>query len=300
MLAFHFHPREKCHQVFFPYNHNFNFLHSSSFKEIAGIWKGSQVSNLDLWMGPFRELLFHLRKITHLGTFEKSLHFFSFNVRKCYIQKHGICINIDFTEIQKNIQCSKKISRLYIEGADTIVSKEKPEGESASRNYFTETRGIKPVLICRCSVTQLQPTLCNPMDCSTPGFSALHTSQSLLRLMSAEWWCPPTISSFVIPFSCPQSFPTWGSFLMSRLFASGGQSTGASASASVLPMNIQDWFPLGLTGLIFLQSKGLKSFLQHHSSKTSILWHSAFFVVQLSHPYGSTGKTKALTVICFN
>ena len=76
MLAFHFHPREKCHQVFFAYNHSFNFLHSSSFKEIAGIWKGSQVSSLDLWMAPFWELLFHLRKITHLGTFEKSLLFF--------------------------------------------------------------------------------------------------------------------------------------------------------------------------------------------------------------------------------
>ena len=90
-----------------------------------------------------------------LGNFRKIAPFFSFNVRKCYIQKHGICMNIDFTEIQKNIQCSKKISRLYIEGADTIVSKEKPEGESASRNYLTETRGIKPVLICCCSVTQL-------------------------------------------------------------------------------------------------------------------------------------------------
>ena len=69
-------------------------------------------------------------------------------------------------------------------------------------------------------------------------------------------WCHPTISSSVIPFSsCLQSFPASGSFLMSRLFASSGQSIGASASASVLPMNIQGWFPLGLTGLIFLQSK---------------------------------------------
>ena len=71
-------------------------------------------------------------------------------------------------------------------------------------------------------------------------------------------WCHPTISSPVVPFSsCPQSFPASGSFLMSQLFASGGQSIGASASASVLPKNIQDWFPLGLTGLISLQSKGL-------------------------------------------
>ena len=73
-----------------------------------------------------------------------------------------------------------------------------------------------------------------------------------------SWWCHPTISSSIAPFSsCPQSFPASGSFLMSRLFASGGQSIRASASASVLPMNIQGWFPLGLTGLLSLQSKGL-------------------------------------------
>ena len=79
---------------------------------------------------------------------------------------------------------------------------------------------------------------------------------------------------------------------MSQFSASGGQSIGASASASVLPMNIQDWFPLGWTGLISLQSKSL---LQHHSSKASILQRSAFFTVQLSPPYMTTGKTKALT-----
>ena len=71
-------------------------------------------------------------------------------------------------------------------------------------------------------------------------------------------WCHPTISSSVIPFSCClQSFPALGSFPMSQFFASGGQSIGVSASASVLPMTIQDWFPLGLTGFISLQSKGL-------------------------------------------
>ena len=95
----------------------------------------------------------------------------------------------------------------------------------------------------------------------------------------------PTISYSVLPFSSRlQSFPASGSFPMSQLFASGGQSVGVSVSASVLPMNIQDWFPLGLTGWISMQSKGLKSLLQHHSSKASGLWHSAFFIVQLSHP----------------
>ena len=106
-------------------------------------------------------------------------------------------------------------------------------------------------------------------------------------------WCHPTISSSVVPFSsCLQSFPASGSFPMSQLFSSGGQSIGVSATASVLPMNIQDWFPLGWTGWISLQAKGL---LQHHSSKASILWCSAFFTVQLSHPYMTTGKTIPLT-----
>ena len=108
-------------------------------------------------------------------------------------------------------------------------------------------------------------------------------------------WCHTTISSSVTRFSCLQFFPASESFPSSCLFASGGQSIGASASASVLSINIQDWFPLGLTCLISLQSKGLSSLLQHHSSKTSILQCSAFFIVQLWHPYMTTGKTIALT-----
>ena len=82
---------------------------------------------------------------------------------------------------------------------------------------------------------------------------------------------------------------------MCQLFTSGGQSIGVSASTSVLPMNTQDGFPLRWTGWISSQSKGLRIFLQHHSSKSSILWCSAFFIVQLSHPYMTTGKTIALT-----
>ena len=77
------------------------------------------------------------------------------------------------------------------------------------------------------------------------------------NLCSSSWWCHPTISPSVIPFSGLQSCPASGFFLMSQFFASGGQSTGVSASTSVLPMNIQDWFPLGWTGWISLQSKGL-------------------------------------------
>ena len=101
----------------------------------------------------------------------------------------------------------------------------------------------------------------------------------------SSWWCHPTISSSVVPFSShPQSFPASGSFQMNKFFASSGQSIGVSASTSVLPMNIQDWFPLGWTSWISLLYKGLKSILQHHSSKTSIHQPSAFFIVQLLHP----------------
>ena len=108
--------------------------------------------------------------------------------------------------------------------------------------------------------------------------------------------CHPTVSSSVIPFSsCLQSFPASGSFPMSQFLTSGDQSIGVSASASVLPMNTglisfrMDWFDL-------LAAQGtLKSLLQHHSSKASILQCSAFFIIQLSHPYMTIGKTIALT-----
>ena len=117
-------------------------------------------------------------------------------------------------------------------------------------------------------------------------------------------WCHPTISSSVIS-PCLESFPASGSFQMNQLFASGGQSIGASASASVLPMNIQDWFPLGLTGWVSLKSKGLSRVF----SITRVQKHQ-FFGAQLSlyshshihtwlHPYMTTGKTTALTRLTF-
>ena len=130
-------------------------------------------------------------------------------------------------------------------------------------------------------------------------------------------WCHLTISSSVIPFSsCLQSFLTSGSFQMSQLFASGGQNIGVSASTSVLPMNTQDWFPLKWTPcsprspFTFLKIKvqkikakidllavqgTFKSLLQQYSSKASTFLCSAFFIVQLSHPYMTTGKTIVLT-----
>ena len=104
-------------------------------------------------------------------------------------------------------------------------------------------------------------------------------------------WCHPTISSSVIPFSSRlQSFPVSASFPISQFFTSGGQSIGVSASTSVLPMNIQDWFPLGWTGWISLQSKDSQESSPTPQLKASILQCSAFFIVQLSHPYMTTGK----------
>ena len=107
-------------------------------------------------------------------------------------------------------------------------------------------------------------------------------SQSLFKLMS---WSHPNISSSVVPFSpCLQSFPASGSLQTSQFFTSSGHSIGVSASASVLPMNTMDWLDiLTVQGI-------LKSILQHYSSKTSIFQHSAFFIVQISHPYMTMEK----------
>ena len=110
-------------------------------------------------------------------------------------------------------------------------------------------------------------------------------------------WCHPTISSSVIPFSsCLQSFPASGSFPMNQFFSSSGQSIGVSASASVLPIEYSGLISFRIDWLDLLSVPGtLKSLLQHHSSKASILQCSAFFMVQLPHPYMTTGKTIALT-----
>ena len=110
-------------------------------------------------------------------------------------------------------------------------------------------------------------------------------------------WCHPAISSSVVPFSsCPQSFPTSGSFQMSQPFTSGGQRIGVSASASVLPMNIQDWSPLGWTGWVSLQSKGLSRVFSN-----TIVQNHQFFSTQLSWLYNShIHKTKSRTFSAFS
>ena len=131
--------------------------------------------------------------------------------------------------------------------------------------------------------------------CSTPGLPVHHQLPEFTQTCPLNWWCYPTISSSVVPFcSCPQSFPAPRSFQMSQLSTSGGQSIGVSTSASVLPEYSglisfrMDWFDL-------LAFQGTLKSLQHHKSRASILWCSAFFIVQLSHPYMTTGKTIALT-----
>ena len=138
------------------------------------------------------------------------------------------------------------------------------------------------------SVAQSCPTLCNPMDCSTPNFRVHHQFPELAQT-HVHW-----VGDAIQPYH-PLLSPSPPSFSLSQhqglFFVWGGQSIGVSASASVLPMNIQNWFPLGYTGWISLRSKGLsKSLLQHCSSKASILRHSAFLIVQLSHPYMATRK----------
>ena len=129
------------------------------------------------------------------------------------------------------------------------------------------------------SVAQSCPTLCDPMNRSTPGLPVPSpTTGSHPNPCALSWWYHPTISSSVVPFpSCPQSFPASGSFPMSQLFTSGGQSIRVSASTSVLPMNTQGWSPLGRTGLISLQSKGLSRVF----SNTTVQKHQ-FFDTQLS------------------
>ena len=148
-----------------------------------------------------------------------------------------------------------------------------------------------------CSVAQSSPVLWDPMDCTTPGSLSFTVSRSCSDSCPLSQWCHSTISSSVVPFfSHLQSFPASGSFPMSQFFESGGQSTGASTSTSVLPESIQGWFPLRFGCFDLLAFQGtLKSLFQHHGSKASILQCSAFFMVQLSHPHMSTGKNIALT-----
>ena len=141
------------------------------------------------------------------------------------------------------------------------------------------------------------------LPCSSPSPRAYSNS------CAQSQWCHPTVSSSVCPFSSSlRSFPASGSFPMSQFFTSGGQSIGVSASASVLPMNIQGWFPLGWTRWISLISKGLSRVFSNNTvQKHQFFGAQLFFIVQLSHPYMTTGKKHSLTrgtfvgkvILCF-
>ena len=157
--------------------------------------------------------------------------------------------------------------------------------ENAGHPYWQALRNHEQH--CCCSVAKSCLNFWDPMDCSMPGLSVHHQLPE-----------HPTILFSVIPFpSCLQSFPASGSFPMSQFSASGGQSIGVSASASVFPMNIQDWFPVRWTGWIPLLSKGLSRVF----SNTTVQKHQ-FFGAQLSlwsnsHIHNmTTGKTIALTI----
>ena len=134
------------------------------------------------------------------------------------------------------------------------------------------------------------------MDCSTPGFPSCPSPTPGVYSNScpSSQWCHPTNSSSVWFSSHLQSFPASGAFPMSQFFTSGSWSIGASASVSVLPINIQDWFSLGLT-VSPCSPRDSQASSPTPQFKRSILQSSAFFIVQFSHPYMSTGNTKALT-----
>ena len=149
-----------------------------------------------------------------------------------------------------------------------------------SDNVSKELRILKPYTYKLLALQFSSVTLCSPMDCmqhARPPWPST-TPRVYPNSCPLSRWCHPTILSSVVPFSsCSQSFPTSGSFPMSQLFTSGGQNVGVSASQSVLPMNTQDWSPLGWTGWISLQSKGLSRVF----SNTTVQKHQ-FFCTQLS------------------
>ena len=153
--------------------------------------------------------------------------------------------------------CARYCTRFWRQKSETYSSQ---RSHSLSSVQFTQSDSLLPH-----GLQHARP------PCPSP------TPRDHSNSCPSSWWCHPTVSSSVVPFSsCLQSLPASGSFPVSQFFTSGGQSIGVSASSSVLPMNIQDWFPLGWTGLISLQSKGLSRVF----SNTTVQKHQ-FFSAQL-------------------
>ena len=170
-----------------------------------------------------------------------------------------------------------------------------------SSSRCVNTHWVPSTWVC-CFVVLQSPSrvqlFSNPWTAARQASLSLTSPRVCPSPCSLHRWCHPISSSDAL-FSCPQSFPASVTF-PHRLSASDDQNTGASASASVHPLNIQGWSSLKLPGLTSLLSQGtFRSLLQHHSSKASILWPSAFFTVQLSQPNMTTRKTIALTMRTF-
>ena len=229
---------------------------------------------MDLWSTQTQPLSWHLDSFSFCVWFEDSIHYASSR-----ISVSGV---------------SKGCLYMLVNSHSWLVLCVTPTHNFLLKSFlFWRFRSAGLILWWWCSLSHVQ--LCDPTDFSTPGLPA-HRQLPEFTQTHVHW-----INDVIQPIhplvsfcSCLHSFPASGSFQMSQFFTSGGQTI--RASASLPPMNIQDWSPLGWTGWISWQSKGLiKSLLQHHSSKASIFQHSAFFMVQLVHPYMTTGKTIALT-----
>ena len=150
---------------------------------------------------------------------------------------------------------------------------------------------------CGCSVTSHAQLFLTTWTAARQASLSFTISQSLLKLMPIESVMP---SNHLILCHPLLLWPSIRAFSNESFFASGAQSIEASAPTSVLPMSIQGWFPLGLTDSSPFSSRDSQSLLQHHSSKASILWFSALFMVQLSHLYMTTGKNMVLTIWTFS
>ena len=217
-----------------------------------------------------RRLLLGRKAMTGMGEFNSDDHYIYYCGQES-LRRNGVALILNARIRNAVLWCSLKNDRMIsvrFQGKPfsiTVIQVYDPTTNAKEAEQFyedpqdlLELTPKKDVLFISSSVVQSYPTL-QPHELQharLPGPSP--TPGACSNSCPSSWWCHPTTWSPVVPFSsCLQSFPASGSFQMSQFFASGSQSTGVSASASVLPMNIQDWLPLGLTGWISLQSKGL-------------------------------------------
>ena len=176
------------------------------------------------------------------------------------------------------------------------------ETNKDNTNQETEVKRLQSIMVQFSSIAQSCLTLCDPMDCSTPGLLSITNFQSLLKLMSIEWVMPSNHLILCRPLLLsPSIFPTIRVFSNESVLHirwpqcwSFSFSISPSNEYSGLISSRMDWFDL-----LAVQETLKSGLLQQHSSKASILWHSVFFIVQLSHPYMTTGKAISLTRLIF-